>query len=338
MRVDHDEISGWGEASPNAYYRETAASVSGRLSAASSFLSGLRLGTVGDLAAAWEAIWKIVAPSRAAQCAIDLALWDWLARRNDTTVAELAWNEPARPLRTFCTIGLSTPGELREKIDELAGFPFIKIKSDSSVDLAPLEMLRAASKAVIAVDANCAWGAVDLSLIALELSRHGVVFLEQPFPPSRDGELRPGNGLPLMADESCVVEMDVERIGERFDGFNIKLVKCGGLTPALRMAKRGRELGLRTMVGCMLESSILIAAGAIVAQQTDYADLDGAWLLGDDPFTGWTFRQGLLSPPAALGLGVAPRPGVMPGFHLPPLCGTPQAHIADPEDGTITGS
>ena len=90
-----------------------------------------------------------------------------------------------------------------------------------------------------------------------------------------------------MADESCVTEEDVARVAAHFAGFNIKLVKCGGLTPALRMARRGRECGLRTMVGCMLESSLLIAAGAVVAQATDYADLDGAWLLSDDPVRGW---------------------------------------------------
>jgi len=109
--------------------------------------------------------------------------------------------------------------------------------------------------------------------------------------------------LPVIADESCVTEQDVERMPGVFAGFNIKLVKCGGITPALRMARRGKELGLRTMVGCMVESSVLIAAGAVVAQLTDYADLDGAWLLGDDPAKGWVFNCGTLQPRAEAGLG-----------------------------------
>jgi L-alanine-DL-glutamate epimerase-like enolase superfamily enzyme len=107
-----------------------------------------------------------------------------------------------------------------------------------------------------------------------------------------------------MADESCVTAEDVERVSGHFAGFNIKLVKCGGLTPALRMARRGRELGLRTMVGCMLESSLLIAAGAVAAQITDYADLDGAWLLADDPAEGWVFERGMLYPGEGTGFGV----------------------------------
>ena len=116
--------------------------------------------------------------------------------------------------------------------------------------------------------------------------------------------LSPRLPVPVMADESCVTVEDVERVPGHFAGFNIKLVKCGGLTPALRMARRGRELGLRTMVGCMLESGLLIAAGAVVAQITDYADLDGAWLLTDDPVKGWLFDRGALLPAEGPGLGV----------------------------------
>jgi L-alanine-DL-glutamate epimerase-like enolase superfamily enzyme len=89
----------------------------------------------------------------------------------------------------------------------------------------------------------------------------------------------------------------------------VKLVKCGGLTPALRMVQRASKLGMRTMVGCMLETSILIAAGCVAAQHADYADLDGAWLIADDPCAGWRFERGILHPPAALGLGAELRDG-----------------------------
>ena len=93
----------------------------------------------------------------------------------------------------------------------------------------------------------------------------------------------------------------------RFSGFNIKLVKCGGLTPALAMLRKGQSLGLKTMTGCMLESSLLIAAGAVVAQQTDFADLDGAWLLDDDLFQGLPMQNGTLTPSPQPGFGVEPR-------------------------------
>ena len=161
--------------------------------------------------------------------------------------------------------------------------------------------------ASIAVDANCAWGDVDFAKIGVKLAGHWIEFLEQPLPPSRDEEmleLSERIPVPIMADESCVAVQDIERVRNGFAGFNIKLVKCGGITPALQMARRGRALGMRTMVGCMLESSVLIAAGAVVAQLTDYADLDGAWLLADDPAQGWSFDRGILRPTDQPGLGV----------------------------------
>jgi L-alanine-DL-glutamate epimerase-like enolase superfamily enzyme len=107
-----------------------------------------------------------------------------------------------------------------------------------------------------------------------------------------------------------VTEDDVARVVEHYDGFNIKLVKCGGITPARRMVAQGRACGKKIMVGCMLESSALIAAGAVIAQRTDYADLDGAWLIGDDPFCGWSFERGTLRPPPSPGLGVEPLAGL----------------------------
>ena len=142
----------------------------------------------------------------------------------------------------------------------------------------------------------------------MRLSKLGAEFIEQPLPNAHDRELSRGSyPIPIIADESCVLEEDVERLSLNFDGINVKLVKCGGLTPALRMIRRANELGMRTMVGCMLETSILIAAGCVAAQHTDYADLDGAWLIADDPCTGWGFERGILRPPVALGLGAEPR-------------------------------
>ncbi len=307
VRLEFDGVVAHGEASPNAFYGETAESVMAKIAAAEAWVRGVRIGSVGDIARAWEELWPIVAPSRAAQCAIDIAWWDGLAQRENVTVSELAWGTPAAAVPTFCTIGLSTTEELQDKIAELRGFPLIKIKADAAADLAPVRSVRAASGATLAVDANCAWRGRDLAALAAELRELKVAFIEQPLPPKNDAQVpRIAGGPAIFADESCVTETDVARVAEHFDGFNIKLVKCGGLTPALRMARRGRELGLKTMIGCMLESSVLIAAGAVVAQQTDFADLDGAWLLGDDPFRGWSFERGILSPSALPGLGVEP--------------------------------
>ena len=309
VRLESDGISGYGEASPNAFYDETWEKVIARLESARDLIGSLTIRNVADIEQAWEEAWRLLAPSRAAQCALDLALWDWLGRREGKTVSELAWQQRPQPVTTFATIGLSSADELTEKVEELRGFPRIKIKSDQSASLEPIRFVRDRSPALLAVDANCAWSETKLHDLAKELVNLGVTFLEQPLPPERDSDL-PALSLPVMADESCVGEDDVPQLAEHFAGFNIKLVKCGGLTPARRMAEQGKALGKRMMVGCMLESSALIAAGAVIAQRTDYADLDGAWLLGDDPFSGWQFDHGILHPPSAPGLGIEPEAGL----------------------------
>ena len=307
VRLEHDGLTGYGEASPNAFYGETWQGVIEKLENARGFIGALEVRSAEDIAAAWGEAWRFLAPSRAAQCALDVALWAWFARRRGLSVAELIWQKPPVPVTSFATIGLSTREELTGKIEELRGFPRIKIKSDAHASLEVVRRVCAKKPALVAVDANCAWSQVDLRQLSQELSELGVDFIEQPYPPARDADISSANSrLPILADESCVIEGDVARVVEHYDGFNIKLVKCGGITPALRMLKCGRAAGKKIMVGCMLESSALIAAGAAIAQRTDYTDLDGAWLIGDDPFRGWHFDRGALHPPNLPGLGVEP--------------------------------
>ena len=311
IRLESEGIAGYGEASPNSFYEETWEGVIARLESAREFIAALQVHCVADIETAWQAAWQYLAPSRAAQCALDIALWDWLARRNGVTVCELAWNQPPRPVTTFATIGLSSTAELAEKVEELRRFPRIKIKSDQTASLEPVRFVRERTSALLAVDANCAWGEVDLHALAGRLTELGVTFIEQPWPPERDRDL-PNPGITMMADESCVTEEDARQLAEQFDGFNIKLVKCGGITPARRMLGLGKARRKTLMVGCMLESSSLIAAGAVLGQHTDYADLDGAWLLGDDPFDGWRFDRGVLNPNFEPGLGIKPKIGLFP--------------------------
>ena len=311
VRLERDGLAGYGEASPNAFYDETWEGVMEKIEAARGFMEALDLQTVAGLEASWGKLWELVAPSRAAQCALDVAMWDWLARRRGVSVTELMWSRKPAAVTTFCTIGLSSAEELAVKFEEMRRFPRIKIKSDAKASLRTLEYVRSRSTAQLAIDANCAWGATDLRALSKTLKKLRVAFIEQPYPPERDAEIaRARSVLPLIADESCIVEEDVPRVAPFYDGFNIKLVKCGGLTPARRMLLRGKVLHRKMMVGCMLESSALIAAGAVLAQRTDYADLDGAWLLGDDPFCGWQFARGVLTPPSVPGLGVEPEAGL----------------------------
>jgi L-Ala-D/L-Glu epimerase len=308
LRVEHDGVTGWGEASPHPYYGASAAHVVRNLERLSGWLRTLAIRSVDDIATAWKESWTRLHPDRAAQCALDIALWDWLARKEGVSVTELAHGHVPQPVTSFATIGLSTKEELDEKIGELEGFPRVKIKSDAHADLEPACRVKQELRAAIAIDANCAWSTRTLPALAMSFSRVGAEFIEQPFAEAHDRDLIRGSyPIPIIADESCVLEEDVERLSLNFDGINVKLVKCGGLTPALRMVQRASKLGMGTMVGCMLETSILIAAGCAAAQHADYADLDGAWLIADDPCTGWRFERGILSPPEAPGLGAEPR-------------------------------
>lgn len=305
LRIEAGGIVGIGEASPNAFYEETPEAVEERLGRVGELLGDLPESTA-DIEELWRRSWQMLAPSRAAQCALDLALWDWLGKRQGIPVAELALGQPARPVESFCTIGICSPEELAARAAGFREHSLIKIKSDAQAQLGPVRTVRSWGDARLAVDANCAWADVDLAPLSRELSSLGVEFIEQPLHPSEDFRMQgllAESALPLVADESCVTLENVEAMPGRFSGFNVKLVKCGGLTPALQMLARGRELGLLTMVGCMLESSLLIAAGAVAAQKSDYADLDGAWLLADDPSTGVGFERGLLRLSGAPGLG-----------------------------------
>jgi len=310
VRIEDDGVAGYGEASPNAVYGEFTPDVLEKILGARDCLRGLRIRSIADIERAWIDLWPLLGPSRAAQCAVDLALWDWLGKRMGASVANMALDTTRPEIPSFCTIGLSAPEELEQKVLALRSRPLIKIKSDAAADLSTIDLVRRRTRARLAVDANCAWRNADIAALSTDLARSDVAFIEQPLPPAdrdRMPAILAASALPILADESCVVEDDVEGIPGRFSGFNIKLVKCGGLTPGLRMLAHGRQLGLTIMVGCMLESSLLIAAGAVLAMKTDFADLDGAWLLRDDPFAGLPFENGILRPPGTPGLGVEPK-------------------------------
>jgi L-alanine-DL-glutamate epimerase-like enolase superfamily enzyme len=309
LAAEQDGMIGYGEASPSAYFNEDFWDVQMRLLGLSDYFSRQTLRTSEDISRIWEEVWPLVSPSRATQCAIDVALWDLFGKLAGRSAVDLAWGASPRAVATSATLGICPPEDWPGRIAEASEFPVIKVKvgADESLDL--LRAVRAGSRAVIRVDANCAWSGLDIGPVSRRLAGLGVEFLEQPLPREEDArmpDLLRESCLPILADESCATLDEVEGLEGRFSGFNIKLVKCGGITPGLRMLETARRLGLRTMVGCMLESSLLIAAGWVVAQRADYADLDGAWLLRNDPFQGLPLRLGHLLAPTGPGLGVRP--------------------------------
>lgn len=309
LALSQDGVIGYGEASPNSFFREDPFDVQLALQGLADYFRGRTLASQADIARIWGELEARLAPSRACLCAVDIALWDLWAKLNGKTVCECALGRPPRPIATSATLGICPPGEWPGRIDEARDFPAIKVKMDARLDTALVEAIRARSAAAIRVDANGAWDGIDIAAASGRLAALGVEFIEQPLLPDADGRMEAilrGSALPILADESCAVPADVEKLPGRFSGFNIKLVKCGGLTPALAMLRRGHALGLKVMIGCMLESSLLIAAGCVAAQDADYADLDGSWLLRDDPCRGLEWKDGHIGLPAVPGLGVTP--------------------------------
>jgi len=193
------------------------------------------------------------------------------------------------------------------KLAEMPGWPVYKIKLGTMHDVEIIQTLREQTDAVFRIDANCGWATGEATALSAEMARHGVEFIEQPLlPDAREAQaqLYRDSALPLIADENCVGEADVPRCVDHFHGINIKLCKCGGLTPARRMIAAARDHGLKVMVGCMAESSVGISAGAQLTPLIDYADLDGALLLAEDAADGIQIENGqvrLLNEP---GLGI----------------------------------
>lgn len=304
--VEHDGITGTGEASPSGFYGETPSRVEKELGELTEWLAGKSpLFAEPLLAEASERL-----SSRAALCALDLAVHDWLGRKLGHPLYRLLGLDPATiPLSTF-TIGIDTPEKMVAKLREVPDYPLIKVKVGTPNDLEVLRALRKETRATFRVDANCAWTPEQAIERSFELKELGVEFIEQPIPPDRlDAmeEVRAKSALPVIADESSVVPEDVPGLKGRFDGINIKLVKCGGIRPALRMIHLARTLGLRIMIGCMIESSVCITAGAQIGPMVDYLDLDGAVLITNDPYRGVAFQKGTLLLPDTPGLGVSRR-------------------------------
>ncbi len=309
--LEQDGCVGFGEASPNAFFHEDPFEVQMFLSGLSDYFRCQTLRTEADIARIWKEVWNRVAPSRASQCAVDLALWDLWSKLKGLRVSEAALGKVAWDIKTSATLGLCPKEEWPERLSEMSGFTAIKVKMHAEPDFELLQSIRMHSTASIRVDANGSWSGLAIGPLSKKLAELGVEFIEQPLPPEEDNRMSgilKESCLPIIADESCAGPADIPGLIGRFSGFNVKLVKCGGLTPALAMLKQGRELGLKTMVGCMLESSLLISAGAVAAQNADYADLDGSWLLGEDPFTGMEIVNGAIRLGQEPGWGVELKP------------------------------
>ena len=310
LKVEMDGIEGWGEADPSAYYGETTATVEAALHKLAP-----RIEEVDDpfqLERIERDLKALLGRNGAAHAAVQAALHDWVGKKVGLPLWKMWGLDPATaPLSSF-TIGIDEPEVMADKAREAAEYPILKIKLGSADDEARLRAVReAAPDKALRVDANAAWTPRQAVEGIAMCEDYGVEFVEQPLPPAMIDELafvRARTELPIIVDESSIVATDIPKLRGLVDGINIKLAKCGGAREAIRMVHTARACGLSVMLGCMLETTLGIAAAAHVAPLVDYADLDGAALLSDDPFDGPHLDAGRIVLGDEPGLGVTRRP------------------------------
>jgi L-alanine-DL-glutamate epimerase-like enolase superfamily enzyme len=305
--IDEDGIEGWGEASPSSYYGENARTVLTALDT----LSGHLPEDPFDLEEAERRFERVVPRNGAARSALSGALHDLVGKRLGQPLWRLWGLDPGQAPRSSFTIGIDTPEAMRRKVEEAADYPVLKIKLGGERDEEVLRTVRAVTDRPIRVDANAGWTRDRAIAMLPVLKEYGVELLEQPVA-SDDLEglaavRQASPGIPVVVDESCIVATDIPKVAGAVDGINIKLAKCGSLREALRMIATARAHGLLVMVGCMIETSIGITSAAHFTPLVDIADLDGAALTVDDPFTGARIDRGQITLPTGPGLGVARR-------------------------------
>lgn len=295
--------TGFGEATSNPYYKITVELMLSEIEAIQDDITNFDFSTPEI----FHSFLVAKGLTNFAICALDLAAHDLYGKLSGKPLYKI-WGTDIKnyPITNY-TIGIAPIEKMVSKMDEFP-WPIYKIKLGTSDDVAIVRELRNHTDAIFRIDANCAWTAQETIHNAPILKELGVEFIEQPLK-AEDWEgmekVMHHSVLPVMADESCIVETDVEKCALHFSGINIKLTKCGGLTPALRMIKKGKALGLKVMIGCMTESTVGISAIAQLLPQLDYVDMDGALLLREDIAHGVKIeRNGKIIYPKLPGSGI----------------------------------
>ncbi|SKB51581.1 L-alanine-DL-glutamate epimerase [Salegentibacter holothuriorum] len=274
-------FTGYGEATATSYYGVSIEKMQADILKIEGLITENILLEPEDL---WELTYPHLKDNPFALCALDIAMHDLHGKRNGQPLYKL-WglNLDHIPLTNY-TIGIDSVEKMAQKIKEFP-WPLYKIKLGTEDDVAIIKELRKHTNSVFRVDANAAWTVDQAIENAKALKELNVEFLEQPLK-TNDWEgmerLYKESVLPLIADESCIEESDVEKCAGYFHGINIKLTKCGGLTPGKRMILKGKSLGLKVMVGCMTESTVGISAIAQLLPLLDFVDMDGGLLIKND--------------------------------------------------------
>ncbi len=303
-----DGVVGRGEGAPVSYAGETVAGMTDAVAADGARLLGddpRDLEGLGRRLRAWDG-------PQGAKMALDGAAHDWVGRRYGLPVWRMLGLDGRQPPTSY-TIAISSVAETVARLRRAPGFEVYKVKVGGPDDLARLEALRDATGARIRIDGNEGWTLDDLVALLPRLRDLEVEFVEQPFAAADRASFTAyaalPDRLPVMVDEGCRDSRDLTDVATYADGVVVKLAKCGGIREATRMLHAASVLGLRTMLGCMIESQLGIAQAAQLGSLADDVDLDGHLLVTDEPFTGLGLQAGRVVLPDAPGLGVEPAAG-----------------------------
>ena len=294
IRIEHEDVTGIGESSPSRYYGEPPESVLACLAEAGKVLSGfVDPFAVGEIMHTLSGLFPHNASARSG---IDMALHDWIGKKLQKPLYKyFGLDKSGTPMTSF-TIGIDEPAVVEQKIHEADAYPILKIKlgaGDRDYDI--IKAIRKVTTKKLRIDVNEGWTRDEAAKKINWLAGQGVELIEQPLPKENTDDmiwLKQRSALPLFADESVKTESDIPLLKESFQGINIKLDKCGGLGEAMRMIKTARANGLKTMIGCMIQTVIGTTAAGHISPLIDYADLDGHLLVDDRAYSGMGIKNG----------------------------------------------
>ncbi len=303
VELDFNGVKGYGEAPAISYYNIPVEKMVADLEAKKTFIEKYAL---IDVERYWHYLHHLFPQNSFLVCALDMAAWDIFGKLRQQPLYRYWGADFANVPPTDYTIGIDSIEKMIDKLKEKP-WTIYKIKLGTKEDIKIIEALRKQTDAVFRVDANAGWQLEEALEIIPQLKALNVELVEQPLAKDNwDGMkvLFEKSVLPLFADETCVFESDVEKCLHHFHGINIKLTKCGGITPARRMIEKAKSLELKVMIGCMNESTIGSAAIAHLAPFADYIDMDGPLLLAEDVATGIKYNYGNYSLTGKPGLGI----------------------------------
>lgn len=303
VELEHMGLKGYGEAPAISYYDIPVEKMIEDLQAKKMFVEKYAF---IDPERYWHYLHHLIPKNHFLVCALDIAAWDLYGKMRRQPLYKIWELDPSQSPVTDYTIGIDTIEKMVAKMKKKP-WPIYKIKLGTPEDIDIVKALRAHTTAILRVDANSGWTLEEALEKIPQLAELGVELVEQPL--AKDNwegmkVLFEKSVLPLMADEACVYEQDVEKCYQHFHGINIKLTKCSGITPARRMIEKARALGMKVMIGCMNESTVGSAAMAHLAPLVDYIDMDGPLLLTQDVATGIGYENGKIIVSNNPGLGI----------------------------------